>query len=380
MTKKWRQAGYAIALVIPGMLISLEAASAQTQAGNSGSSATTPAGGETTAPAAAMSDQARPWGLPPPPPGVGPVSLFADIHNTPQGKFLEGGAFDTAGNFWFVAIGSGWISYLTPEGKLVPAFNCNPPGDLGFVCEPQGTRWHDGKLYMTTRHLGILVYDPQTKHVSPLVTTYRNQLFKGPNDLDFDAEGNLYFTDPWGTGPGPDATDRTGAVYQYSTQGVLRRIISTGSFPNGIAVSPDDSTLAVADYASNRMLYYSFLNGPNAACTMCAKDPEHLTFFFATAGSYNPGNGGPDGIHYDMHGDLWAQLGIGGIIEYNPRGVILGYVPLPNGDPSATNFAFGGPDNQYIYMEGAVSGTVYRFKAPYPGLIGPGGVRLPPQH
>jgi hypothetical protein len=41
------------------------------------------------------------------------------------------------------------------------------------------------------------------------------------------------------------------------------------------------------------------------------------------------------------------------IIEYDSRGVILGYVPLPNGDAAGTNFAFGSPDNQYIYMEGA---------------------------
>ena len=67
------------------------------------------------------------------------------------------------------------------------------------------------------------------------------------------------------------------------------------------------------------------------------------------------------------------------IIEYDSRGVILGYVPLPNGDAAGTNFAFGSPDNRYIYMEGAVSGTTWRFKARYPGLIGPGGVRLPPQ-
>jgi hypothetical protein len=69
----------------------------------------------------------------------------------------------------------------------------------------------------------------------------------------------------------------------------------------------------------------------------------------ARAGSYNPGAGGPDGIHYDVHGNLWAMLGIGGIIEYDPRGAILGYVPLPNGDAAGTNFAFGA-DNQYIYM------------------------------
>jgi gluconolactonase len=85
---------------------------------------------------------------------------------------------------------------LDPQGKLVPVVNCNPPPEEAMTCEPQGTRWHDGKLYLTTRHRGILVYDPQAKKLSTLVNTYRNQLFKGPNDLDFDAEGNLYFTDP----------------------------------------------------------------------------------------------------------------------------------------------------------------------------------------
>ena len=68
----------------------------------------------------------QPWGLPPLPAGVGPVEKFADVSGTPQGKFLEGGAFDDQGNLWFVGIGSGWISYLQPDGKLVPVVNCNP--------------------------------------------------------------------------------------------------------------------------------------------------------------------------------------------------------------------------------------------------------------
>src|SRR5262249_4918121 len=95
----------------------------------------------------------------------------------------------------------------------------------------------DGKLYLTTRHRGILTYDPKTKKLETLVYTWRNQLFKGPNDLDFDAEGNLYFTDPWATGPGPNASDRSGAVYQYSKDGTLRKIIDDLNFPNDIAVS-----------------------------------------------------------------------------------------------------------------------------------------------
>jgi hypothetical protein len=113
----------------------------------------------------------QPWGLPPLPPGVGPVEKFTDISSTPQGKFLEGGSFDEQGNLWFVGIGSGWISYLQPNGKLVPVINCNPPPEIGQTCEPQGTRWKEGSLYLTTRHRGILVYDPQTKELKTLVYT-----------------------------------------------------------------------------------------------------------------------------------------------------------------------------------------------------------------
>ena len=324
--------------------------------------------------------QVQPWGLPPSPQGVGPVEKFADVSGTEQGKFLEGGSFDTQGNLWFVAIGSGWVSYLTPEAKLVPVFNCNPPPELGQTCEPQGTRWLAGKLYLTTRHRGILVYDPQTKQVKTLVYTYRNQLFKGPNDLDFDAEGNLFFTDPWATGPGPNMADRTGAVYQYSRDGMLYKIMDSIMFPNGIAVSPDDGVLAVADFAVGRIWYAGFQNGPTLGCPQCVKDPSHQTFLSVKAGTYAPGNGGADGIHYDVKGNLWAQMArLGGIVEIDPRGIILGFVPIPNGDLATTNFAFGGPDNQYIYFEGANTGTFWRFKAPYPGLIGPGGVRLPMQ-
>jgi gluconolactonase len=321
-----------------------------------------------------------PWGLPPLPPGIGPVELFSDVRETPQGKFLEGGAFDDQGNLWFVAIGSGWISYLTPDGRLVPVVNCNPPDDLGQTCEPQGTRWHDGKLYLTTRHRGILTYDPKTKELKTLVYSWRNQLFKGPNDLDFDADGNLFFTDPWATGPGPNMSDRTGAVYQYSREGVLSKVMDSGLFPNGIAVYPDNTGIAIGDCAAGRMWYGAFMTGPTIGCPQCPKDPTHTMFAGVKAGTYCPGNGCPDGIHYDVKGNLWAQMArLGGIVEIDPRGLIVGFVPIPNGDNATTNFAFGGPDNQYIYFEGAVTGTFWRFKAPYPGLIGPGGVRLAAQ-
>src|SRR6266542_4341804 len=60
------------------------------------------------APAPTNAGPVQPWGLPPLPPGVGPIEKFADISSTPQGKFLEGGSFDDQGNLWFgasVAVG-----------------------------------------------------------------------------------------------------------------------------------------------------------------------------------------------------------------------------------------------------------------------------------
>jgi gluconolactonase len=153
-----------------------------------------------------------------------------------------------------------------------------------------------------------------------------------------------------------------------------------GLFPNGIAVSPDNSVLAIGDCAAGRLWYAAFSTGPTMGCPQCARDPWHLTFQGVKAGTYVPGNGCPDGLHDDVKGDLWAAMArLGGIIHIDPRGLILGFVPVPNGDLLTTNFAFGGPDNQYIYLEGAISGTFWRYKAPYPGLIGPGGVRLQAQ-
>jgi len=322
----------------------------------------------------------QPWGLPPLPAGIGPVEKFADISGTPQARFLEGGAFDDQGNLWFVGIGSGWTSYLTPDGKLVPGFNCNPPEEIGQTCEPQGTRWKDGKLYLTTRHRGILTYDPKTKDVKTLVYTWRNQLFKGPNDLDFDAEGNLFFTDPWATGPGPNMSGHSGAVYQYSKDGILRKVMDGLNFPNGIAVSPDNGTLAVGECTAGRMVYGTFATGPTMGTPGATPDPLRLTFSSVRAGTYFPGTGCPDGLHYDVKGNLWvATPRLGGMLQIDPRGLIIGFVPIPNGDLVTTNFAFGGPDNQFIYFMGATSGTFWRFKAPFPGLIGPGGVRLAAQ-
>jgi sugar lactone lactonase YvrE len=126
--------------------------------------------------------------------------------------------------------------------------------------------------------------------------------------------------------------DGSGAVYQYSKDGILRRVIDNLHFPNGIAVSPDNSRLAIGDCTASRMVYALFATGPTVGVPGAKPDPLHLTFQTVRAGTYFPGAGCPDGLHYDVKGNLWiAAGGLGGVIQVDPRGVIVGFVPIPAG-------------------------------------------------
>jgi gluconolactonase len=162
-------------------------------------------------------------------------------------------------------------------------------------------------------------------------------------------------------------SDRTGAVHQYSKDGILRKVMDDLQFPNGIAVSPDNGTLAVGDCTAGRMLYAAFATGPTMGTPGATPDPLHLTFQGVKAGTYFPGNGCPDGLHYDVKGNLWAAAArLGGILQIGPRGIIVGFVPVPNGDLATTNFAFGGSGNRGIFLKGAISGTFWRSKRRFP--------------
>jgi len=66
-------------------------------------------------------------------------------------------------------------------------------------------------------------------------------------------------------------SDRAGAIYQYSRDGILRKVMDGGLFPNGIAVYPDDTGIAIGDCAAGRMWYASFTNGPNRAARNARK-------------------------------------------------------------------------------------------------------------
>lgn len=97
----------------------------------------------------------------------------------------------------------------------------------------------------------------QVDGFSELVTEYEGRALKGPNSCVFASDGTLYFTD---SGPLGDTSlqRRQGSVYSVSAETRILKPLALNclAHPSGIAVSPDSSTVYVAEMLANRILRF----------------------------------------------------------------------------------------------------------------------------
>ena len=89
-------------------------------------------------------------------------------------------------------------------------------------------------------------YEPDGT-VTTLASHYNGKLLNAPNDLCFDQEGRIYFTDPR-YGFKEDLEQDCMAVYRLDLDGSLTRVIDDLETPNGILITPDDKTLYLVDH------------------------------------------------------------------------------------------------------------------------------------
>ena len=135
--------------------------------------------------------------------GTPPERLAAGKTTAPMGSFLEGPSFDRDGNLYVVDLAWGRIFRIDPKGVFDVV--------LEYDGEPNGLAIHkDGRIFVADHKYGILRLEGGK--AIPVVSRYHQQTFKGVNDLTFDYEGNLYFTDQGVT----DLADPSGCVYCYS--------------------------------------------------------------------------------------------------------------------------------------------------------------------
>jgi gluconolactonase len=184
---------------------------------------------------------------------------------------------------------------------------------------------------------------------SIVVESYDGGQLNSPNDAVYGSDGSLYFTDPpYGLEGLEDSPDREldfNGVYRLSQDGELELLVRDQTRPNGIALSPDETTLYVANSDAENKVWMAYdLDGSGAS---------NGRVFYDVNDQDAPG--AADGMKVDRAGNLFAT-GPGGVWIISADGVHLG--TIATGEVTA-NVAWG-DDGRTLYMTSSTS--LYRVR------------------
>jgi gluconolactonase len=181
----------------------------------------------------------------------------------------------------------------------------------------------------------------------PLVKSYNGVPFNRPNDLVASRRGDIYFTDT--AAVGATAPALPSAVYQINEQGVLSRITTDIARPNGVALSPDDDTLYVANTAGEYIIAFDLDRKGRVG-----KRRDFAQLAMPAPQNGVPASSGADGIAVDAEGRLFVATTLG-VQVFSSKGKPLGTIELPT---TPQNLAFAGSGRSSLYVVGR--GAVYR--------------------
>jgi gluconolactonase len=200
------------------------------------------------------------------------------------------------------------------------------------------TRDQQGRL-VSAEHLTRRVTRYESDgSLTVIANSFQGKRLLRPNDVIVKSDGSIYFTDPGGNAA-PEEWDVTiSGVYRVSPDlGSMSLIVDDMVRPNGLAFSPDESTLYVADTRRRHVRAYQMqANGT------IGKETSRV---FVDLGGTEPGV--PDGIKVDAEGNVYSG-GSGGLYIIDSKGKKLGRIV--HGQAATTNVAFGGDDWKTLYF------------------------------
>jgi len=250
--------------------------------------------------------------------------LFSDIPRNQIWKWKEG---------------EGLSVFLKPSGYSGSTpFTGREPGSNGLTLDKEG------RLLMCQHGDRRVVRREKDGKLNVLADKYMGKRLNSPNDLCVASDGDLYFTDPpYGL---PKLTDDPGreldfqGVYKLSPRGELTLLTKEMTRPNGIALSPDEKTLYVANSdGPPRTVIMAFDVKPDGTIG------HGRVFFDASALAKAGKKGAPDGMKIDRRGNLFAT-GPGGVLIITPAGKHLG--TIATGVPTAN--CNWGDDGSVLYV------------------------------
>jgi len=289
-------------------------------------------------------------------------------------EFPEGPVALGDGSVVVVEIAAGRLTRVMPGGaKTVAALPGGGPNGAAigpdgkcYVCNNGGFEWvvegrHRRPFLQARDYAGgrIERVDLATGAVECLCRAAGEVSLKGPNDLVFDRHGGFYFSD---LGKVRAREMDRGAVYYAKADGsAITEVAFPMVTPNGVGLSPDGTTLYVAETEAARLWAFDIVE-PGVV----RKEPwpsPHGGRLVSGVGGYQRF----DSLALDAEGRICvATLINGGITVISPDGRHVEHHPMP--DPMTTNICFGGSDMRTAFITLSWAGRLVAVDWPVPGL------------
>lgn len=292
-----------------------------------------------------------------------------------KGGLTEGVAAAPDGSMYFSEIpfgaDKGMIMRFDPKTGKTTVFAEDSHKSNGLMFDARGNliacEGSDGGGRCVAR------WDVKTGTRTVVADRYMGKRFNACNDLCIDEKGRIYFTDPRYLGTEPREL-KYRAVYRIDTDGTVTEVTHDIEKPNGIAISPDQKTLYVADHNNGTdridptapppkkgaMKVYAFPLGSDGL----VDGPRRTLVDFGD-------EEGSDGMTVDTEGRIYLAARTPsrpGILVVDPTGREVAFIKTgepqrgtrePKGNPSNCDFGTGDEKN-VLYL--TVDTSLYRIK------------------
>ena len=256
--------------------------------------------------------------------------------------FTEGPLWHPDGFYYFVDIRQRVLFRLTP-GKAAEVVRTDTGEGNGTTFDLQG------RLVMCEGGNRRATRTGPDGRIEVLVDRFEGKRLNRPNDVVCRSDGSIYFTDPGLRVPLEQREVPHAGVYRIAPDGAVS-LVADCEYPNGLAFSPDERVLYVANTRWSAYIHRLELDAAGALVRRR---------IFADMSS-DETDGVPDGMKVDAQGRVFCT-GPGGTWVFAPDGTRLGIIRTPE---VPANAAFGGPDLRTLFLTARTSVYALRVRAP----------------
>jgi gluconolactonase len=261
--------------------------------------------------------------------------------------FTEGPLWHPDGFYYFVDVRASMLYRITP-GRPHEVVREKTGGGNGTTFDLQG------RLILCEGDNRRVTRRAADDRFEVLVDRFEGKRLNRPNDVVCKSDGSIYFTDPGLRVLLAEREVEHAGVYRIAPDGAVS-LVADFEYPNGLAFSPDERLLYVANTRWAQYIHVLELDG----------DGRVLRRRIFADMSSDETDGVPDGMKVDVEGRVYCT-GPGGTWVFAPDGARLGVIRTPE---VPANLAFGGPDLRTLFFTARTS--VYTLRAKVPGQSHP---------